>query len=105
MVVVERAVPVTIIEDGKSRVVYTTQQTVQGVVDDAGYNWKKMMPMEDGMTKVKSGMQIHVVPYTVKRVKRTETMPVTYRNGTTAAFLLMQQSLFRKEHREREKSK
>ena len=35
--------------------------------------------MEDGMTKVKSGMQIHVVPYTVKRVKRTETMPVTYR--------------------------
>lgn len=105
MVVVERAVPVTIIEDGKSKVVYTTQQTVQGVVDDAGYNWKKMMPMEDGMTKVKSGMQIHVVPYTVKRVKRTETMPVTYRNGTTAAFLLMQQSLFRKEHREREKSK
>lgn len=79
MVVVERAVPVTIIEDGKSKVVYTTQQTVQGVVDDAGYNWKKMMPMEDGMTKVKSGMQIHVVPYTVKRVKRTETMPVTYR--------------------------
>ena len=70
MVVVERAVPVTIIEDGKSKVVYTTQQTVQGVVDDAGYNWKKMMPMEDGMTKVKSGM---------KRVKRTETMPVTYR--------------------------
>ena len=52
MVVVERAVPVTIIEDGKSKVVYTTQQTVQGVVDDAGYNWKKMMPMEDGMTKV-----------------------------------------------------
>ena len=109
MVVVEIAVPVTIIEDGKSKVVYTTQQTVQGVVDDAGYNWKNMMLrysfdmakeadavehavskyldagyrtadiMEDGMTKVKSGMQIHVVPYTVKRLKRTETMPVTYR--------------------------
>lgn len=75
---VERAIPVTIIADGKSKVVYTTQQTVQGVVNSEGYDWKKVMPLENGLTMVKPGMQIHVVPYTVRTVKRTETMPIRY---------------------------
>ena len=48
VIVVERAVPVSIIANGKKKVVYTTQQTVQGVVNDAGFDWKKMMPIEDG---------------------------------------------------------
>ncbi len=78
VLVVERAVPVTIICQGKSKVVYTTQQTVQGVVNDAGYDWKKMMPIEDGMTQVRPKMQIHVVPYTMRKVKRTEALPIVY---------------------------
>ena len=47
------AVPVSIIANGKKKVVYTTQQTVQGVVNDAGFDWKKMMPIEDGLMQVK----------------------------------------------------
>ena len=39
---VERSVPVTIIENDKEKIIYTTQQTVQGAVNDAGYDWRKM---------------------------------------------------------------
>lgn len=78
VLVVERAVPVILISEGRSKVVYTTQQTVQGVVNDAGYDWKKMMPIEDGMMQVKEGMQIHIVPYTMRKVIRTETLPISY---------------------------
>lgn len=70
VIVVERAVPVSIIANGKKKVVYTTQQTVQGVVNDAGFDWKKMMPIEDGLMQVKEGMQIHVVS-----VYRAEGLP------------------------------
>lgn len=38
---VERSVPVTIIENDKEKIIYTTQQTVQGAVNDAGYDWRK----------------------------------------------------------------
>lgn len=79
IMVVERAVPVTIVTAKKSRIIYTTKQTVQGVVNEAGFDWRKMMPIEDGMMKVSQGMQIHVVPYTAKMVNRTESMPVHYR--------------------------
>lgn len=85
VIVVERAVPVSIIANGKKKVVYTTQQTVQGVVNDAGFDWKKMMPIEDGLMQVKEGMQIHVVPYTARKVFRKEAMPIHYNNGTMAA--------------------
>ncbi len=78
VLVIERAVPVTVISGDKKKVIYTTQQTVQGVVNDAGYDWKKMMPIEDGMMQVKEGMQIHVVPYTMRKVSRTETLPIEY---------------------------
>lgn len=78
VLVVERAKPVTIVANGKARTVYTTQQTVQGVVNEAGFDWKKMMPIEDGMMKVTQGMQIHVVPYTARVVNRTEAIPVHY---------------------------
>lgn len=78
VIVVERAVPVSIIANGKKKVVYTTQQTVQGVVNDAGFDWKKMMPIEDGLMQVKEGMQIHVVPYTARKVFRKEAMPIHY---------------------------
>ena len=78
MVVVERAQPVTVVADGKSKTLYTTQQTVQGVVNEAGFDWKKVMPIEDGMMKVTSGMKIHVVPYTSRAVNRAETIPVHY---------------------------
>ncbi len=78
VLVIERAVPVTVISGDKKKVIYTTQQTVQGVVNDAGYDWKKMMPIEDGMMQVKEGMQIHVVPYTKREVSRTETLPIEY---------------------------
>lgn len=78
VVVVERAKPVTIVADGKSKVVYTTQQTVQGVLHEAGFDWKTMMSIEDGMTKVRNGMQIHVVPYTARKVSRREAMNIHY---------------------------
>lgn len=78
VLVVERAVPVTIKAGGKSRKVYTTQQTVQGVVNDAGFNWENMMPVEDGFTKVKKGMVIHVAPYTKRVSVKKEALPVTY---------------------------
>ncbi len=79
VIVVERAVPVTIVSAGKSQVVYTTQQTVQGVLNDAGFDWKTMMPIEDGMTKVRNGMQIHVVPFTSQKVTRKEAMNIHYK--------------------------
>lgn len=85
VVVVERAVPVTIVSDGRAKTLYTTQQTVQGVVNEAGFDWKKMMPIEDGMMKVTQGMQIHVVPYTSRVVNRTESIPVHYHNGMMPA--------------------
>ncbi len=78
VMVIERAVPVILVSDGHSKVVYTTQQTVQGVVNEAGYDWKQMMPIEDGMMQVKEGMQIHVVPYTMRKVTRTESLPIEY---------------------------
>lgn len=78
VVVIERAMPVTIVADGRSRTVYTTQQTVQGVVNDAGYDWHTRMPLEDGLSKVHSGMTIHVVSYNVRMVSRTEETPVVY---------------------------
>ena len=56
---VERSVPVTIIENDKEKIIYTTQQTVQGAVNDAGYDWRKMMPLEDGLSKVHENMKIH----------------------------------------------
>lgn len=78
ILVLERAVPVTLVTGDTQKVIYTTQQTVQGVVNDAGFDWKTMMSLEDEMTIVKAGMQIHIVPYTAKFVERTEVMPVHY---------------------------
>ena len=78
LVVVERAKPVTLVYKGKSKTIYTTQQTVQGVVNESGFDWKTVMPVEDGMTKVTKGMKIHVVPYTSRKVSRVESMPVEY---------------------------
>lgn len=78
IIVIERAVPVTISEGGKTRTLYTVQQTVQGAVNDAGYDWQTMMPVEDGLGKIKKGMTIHVVPYEKRTVVRKETIPVNY---------------------------
>lgn len=75
---IERAVPVTIIENGISTVIYTTQQTVQGAVNDAGYDWRKMMPLEDGFLKIHKNMKIHVVPYMVRTVEKIEDAPKEY---------------------------
>lgn len=99
VIVVERAVPVSIIANGKKKVVYTTQQTVQGVVNDAGFDWKKMMPIEDGLMQVKEGMQIHVVPYTARKVFRKEAMPIHYNNGTMVASGRIRRSSYRRESR------
>jgi 3D (Asp-Asp-Asp) domain-containing protein len=70
VIVVERAVPVTIEYKGVQKKIFTTDQTVQGVLNGAGYNWKEVMPMEDGMSKVHAGMVIHVVPYSIKTETR-----------------------------------
>lgn len=78
IIVVERAVPVTIKEGNRTKKIYTAQQTVQGAVNDAGYDWQTMMPLEDGLGKVKKDMVIHVVPYTKKVSVRTEKLPVNY---------------------------
>ena len=78
VVVVERALPVTIVSAGKEKTVYTTQQTIQGVLHEAGFDWNKMMSIEDGMTKVRKNMQIHVVPYTAKKITRKEAMRIHY---------------------------
>ena len=78
VVFIERAVPVTILSGGRSKKVYTTQQTVQGVVNDAGFDWRSMMPVEDGMSLVKPGMVIHVVPYTVRTSVKRTVLPVSY---------------------------
>lgn len=78
VIVVERSIPVTIQYNGKSKVVYTSQQTVQGAVNDAGYDWRKVMPVEEGLSKIHKDMVIHVVPYTMRTVTRTEALPVTY---------------------------
>lgn len=78
VLVIERAIPVKINYKGSIRVIYTTQQTVQGVVNDAGYDWHKVMPVEDGLSRVRSGMEIHVIPYEVKIVEKTEEIPVSY---------------------------
>ncbi len=78
MIVVERAVPVVIHADGSTKTVYTTQQTVQGVVNEAGFDWREMMPLEDSMTLVKSGMNIHVVPYQVRTSVKKTALPVNY---------------------------
>ena len=78
MIFVERAVPVTVHADGKTETIYTTQQTVQGVVNEAGFDWREMMPLEDGMTLVKAGMDIHVVPYQVRTSTRKTALPVSY---------------------------
>ena len=75
---VERSVPVTIIENDKEKIIYTTQQTVQGAVNDAGYDWRKMMPLEDGLSKVHENMKIHMVPYTARNVVREESVPAGY---------------------------
>ena len=75
---IERAVPVTIIENDISTVIYTTQQTVQGAVNDAGYDWRKMMPLEDGFLKIHKNMKIHVVPYMVRTVEKIEDTPKEY---------------------------
>lgn len=75
---VERAVPVTVVENGKFKVIYTTQQTVQGVLNDAGYDWRSVMSTEDALTKVTRNMVIHVVPYTVRTVERVENAPCEY---------------------------
>ncbi len=75
---IERAIPVTLIENGRSRVIYTTQQTVQGAVNDAGYDWRKVMPVEDGLARVHKNMKIHVVPYTVRTVTKVESVPGEY---------------------------
>lgn len=78
IIVVERAVPVVIHADGKTETIYTTQQTVQGAVNEAGFDWREMMPLEDGMTLVKSGMNIHVVPYQVRTSVKKTALPVSY---------------------------
>ena len=78
MIMVERARPVTIHEGGKARTIYTTQQTVRGVVNEAGYDWREMMPLEDGMTLVREGMDIHVVPYEVRTIEKKAALPVSY---------------------------
>lgn len=78
IVVVERAVPVIISEGGRKRKIYTAQQTVQGAVHDAGYDWQTMMPVEDSLGKIRKNMVIHVVPYTKQVTVRTETLPVHF---------------------------
>ena len=74
MIYVERAVPINIVYQGKTTTLYTTQQTVQGVVGQAGYDLRKVMPLEDGMSKVHQGVTIHINPYTVKRVTVSESV-------------------------------
>lgn len=78
VVSVERAVPVIIKANGKKTKIYTTQQTVQGAVNDAGFDWQTMMPLEDGFTQVKKGMTIHVVPYTRRVRTQEEALPVSF---------------------------
>ena len=78
IVVIERATPVTIEEDGKTRKIYTTDKTVQGVLNSEGYDWKKKMALEDGMEVIRPNMVIHVVPYTTKQVTMKQTGPVYY---------------------------
>lgn len=78
MIVVERAIPVKINYKGSIRVIYTTQQTVQGAVNDAGYDWHKVMPVEDGLSRIREGMEIHVIPYEVRVVEKTEDIPISY---------------------------
>lgn len=75
---VERSVPVTIIENNKEKTIYTTQQTVQGVVNAAGYDWRKMMPLENGLSKVYKNMKIHLVPYMIRNVVREESASSGY---------------------------
>lgn len=78
VLMIERAKRVVIDAGGKRKTIYTTQQTVQGAVNDAGFDWKNMMPTEDGFSKLKDGMTIHVVPY-VKRIEtRREVRPAGY---------------------------
>lgn len=74
-IVVERALPVTVEYEGKKTKLYTTQQTVQGVIHDAGYDWRQVMALEDGMKKVEKDMVIHAVPYEMRTVTRTEALP------------------------------
>lgn len=78
VLVIERAIPVKINYKGSVRVIYTTQQTVQGAVNDAGYDWHKVMPIEDGLSRVKEGMELHVVPYEIKVVDNIEDTPISY---------------------------
>lgn len=73
-ILIERAVPVTIVADGRAREIYTTGHTVQGVLNEAGFDWKKRMPAEDGLTRVTPGMTIHVERYTHRASSRRETV-------------------------------
>lgn len=78
ILVVERAKLVTVVSGMEAKRIHTTQQTVQGVVNDAGFDWKTMMPVEDGLSQLRDGMTIHVVPYTKKVETRREKRPVNY---------------------------
>ena len=72
---IERAVPVKIEYGGTVKSIYTTQQTVQGAANEAGFDWRKNMTMEDSLTRISPNMTIHVEPYTVRQVEREESMP------------------------------
>ena len=78
VVYIERAVPV-LIQDGKTtKKIFTSQQTIQGAVNDAGIDWKSKMPLEPELAHVKADMTIHVVPYVKQVTERTEAIPVNY---------------------------
>jgi uncharacterized protein YabE (DUF348 family)/3D (Asp-Asp-Asp) domain-containing protein len=80
VVVIEKGIPVTILSNGEAKTIYTTQQTVQGALLQAGVDTSSLMPLENEMQKLHSGMQIHLIPYTVRTVSRTVSIPIQYDN-------------------------
>ncbi|AOH39064.1 hypothetical protein BCB69_03235 [Dialister pneumosintes] len=78
VIVIERAVPVILDVKGKQKKVYTTDKTVQGVLNTQGFDWKTMTALEDDMEMVRAGMVIHVVPYTTKIVTVEQDGDVVY---------------------------
>lgn len=80
VIVIERAIPVTILSNGNMQTVETTQQTVRGALIEAGVDLQSEMPLENEMQSLHPGMQIHLIPYTVRTVSRTVSIPVHYEN-------------------------
>lgn len=78
VVVVEKGIPVTILSQGEAKTIYTTQQTVRGALLQAGIDTSSLMPLENEMQQLHSGMQIHLIPYTVRTVSRIVSIPIQY---------------------------